>query len=137
MIWKVLKNRSNEILSNEIRIRRELPVFCSIKMCPCTTYLYIMTLATVLQHDRDYSEEYPQSNICCYYISSTSLQSYVREVISSWKPLRLFYLTDYGHPERVFFQNPKLLGLGRQIRPKFFGAFWVFSAKLSAPILVQ
>ena len=73
MIWKVLKNRSNEILSNEIRIRRELPVFCSIKMCPCTTYLYIMTLATVLQHDRDYSEEYPQSNILCF--SSTSLQS--------------------------------------------------------------
>ena len=25
-IWKVLKNRSNEIRSNEIRIRRELPV---------------------------------------------------------------------------------------------------------------
>ena len=27
MIWKVLKNRSNEIHSNEIRIRRELPVY--------------------------------------------------------------------------------------------------------------
>ena len=26
MIWKVLKNRSNEIHSNEIRIRWELPV---------------------------------------------------------------------------------------------------------------
>ena len=25
--WKVLKSRSNEIRSNEIRIRRELPVF--------------------------------------------------------------------------------------------------------------
>ena len=25
-LWKVLKNRSNEIRSNEIRIRRELPV---------------------------------------------------------------------------------------------------------------
>ena len=27
--WKVLKNRSNEIRTNEIRIRRELPVFHS------------------------------------------------------------------------------------------------------------
>ena len=31
MIWKVLKNRSNEIRSNEIRIRRELPVFLLTK----------------------------------------------------------------------------------------------------------
>ena len=36
-----------------------------------------------------------------------------------------------------FFKNPKLLGLGRQIGPKSFGAFGVFSAKLSALILVQ
>ena len=35
--------------------------------------------------------------------------------------------TDYGHPERVFFKNPKLLGLGRQIGLKFFEAFGVFS----------
>ena len=30
--WKVLKNRSNEIRTNEIRIRRELPVF----LCQCS-----------------------------------------------------------------------------------------------------
>ena len=47
------------------------------------------------------------------------------------------YSTDYGHPERVFFENPRLLGLGRQIGQTFWGAFWVFSAELSAPILVQ
>jgi hypothetical protein len=41
-------------------------------------------------------------------------------------------VTDYGHPERAFFKNPKLLGLGRQIGLKFFEAFRVFSAKLSA-----
>jgi hypothetical protein len=39
---------------------------------------------------------------------------------------------DYEHPERAFFKNLKLLGLGRQIRLKFFEAFGVFSAKLSA-----
>ena len=44
--------------------------------------------------------------------------------------------TDYGHPERTFFENPKLLGLGRQIGLKMFGAFGVISADLSAPILV-
>ena len=45
--------------------------------------------------------------------------------------------TDYGHPERVFFENPKLLGLGRQIGLKMLGAwaFGVFSAELSVPIL--
>jgi hypothetical protein len=30
----------------------------------------------------------------------------------------------------LFFENLKLLGLGRQIGPKNVGAFWVFSAKL-------
>ena len=30
----------------------------------------------------------------------------------------------------LFFKNSKLLGLGRQIGPKFFEAFGVFSAKL-------
>ena len=37
-------------------------------------------------------------------------------------------ITDYGHPERVFFENPKLFGLGLQIRPKSFGTFGVFLA---------
>jgi hypothetical protein len=36
-----------------------------------------------------------------------------------------------------FYQNPKLLGLGRQFGQIKFGAFGVFSANLSAPILVQ
>ena len=35
----------------------------------------------------------------------------------------------------LFFENPKL-GLGRQIGPNIFWAFGVFSADLSAPILV-
>ena len=34
-IWKVLKNRSNEIRSNEIRIRRELPVDFKIMIIMC------------------------------------------------------------------------------------------------------
>ena len=37
--------------------------------------------------------------------------------------------------EAFFHQNPELLGLGRQIGPKIW-SFWVFSADLSAPILV-
>ena len=35
-----------------------------------------------------------------------------------------------------FFEKSKLLGLSRQIGPKIFGAFGVFSANISAPILV-
>jgi hypothetical protein len=38
--------------------------------------------------------------------------------------------TDYGHPERAFFKNLKLLGLGRQIGLKFFEAVGEFSAVL-------
>ena len=34
MIWKVLKNRSNDIRNNEIRIRRELPV-CYVAQVNC------------------------------------------------------------------------------------------------------
>ena len=44
--------------------------------------------------------------------------------------------TDYGHPERVFFQKPQTFWLGRQIGLKFIEAFGVFLAELSAPILV-
>jgi hypothetical protein len=36
-----------------------------------------------------------------------------------------------------FHWNPKLLGLGRQVGQMNFGAFGVFSAKLSAPILAH
>ena len=32
-MWKALKNRSNEIRSNEIRIKRELPVYLSENSC--------------------------------------------------------------------------------------------------------
>jgi hypothetical protein len=38
--------------------------------------------------------------------------------------------------QRAFFLNFKLLGLGGHFGLKFFKAFGVFSAKLSAPILV-
>ena len=34
MIWKVLKNRSNDISNNEIRIRLELPV-CYVVQVNC------------------------------------------------------------------------------------------------------
>jgi hypothetical protein len=44
-----------------------------------------------------------------------------------------FILTTDEHPEKAFFENPKLLGLGRQIGLKNVGAFWVFSAKLQYP----
>ena len=41
-------------------------------------------------------------------------------------------------PNEAFFHyNPELLGLGRQFGQINFGAFGVFSAELSAPILVQ
>ena len=39
--------------------------------------------------------------------------------------------------EAFFHQNPKPLGLGRKFGQINFGAFGLFSANLSAPILVQ
>jgi hypothetical protein len=52
------------------------------------------------------------------------------------KQSRTLYNTDYKYPERAFFENSKLLGLGRQIGPNILGTFRVFFADLSAPILV-
>ena len=44
------------------------------------------------------------------------------------------HATDYGHPESFFFKNLELLGLSRHFDLKFFEAFGVFSAGLSAVI---
>jgi hypothetical protein len=50
----------------------------------------------------------------------------------------LLSTNDYRRPMKPFFcQNPKLLGLGQQFKQIHFGAFGVFSANLSAPILLQ
>ena len=38
--------------------------------------------------------------------------------------------TDYGHPERAFFKNFELLGLGRHFGMNFFETIGVFSAGL-------
>ena len=59
-----------------------------------------------------------------------------------WRLLRLIIFVHLAHglrtPNEAFFHwNPKLLGLGRQIGQINFGAFGVFSAELSVPILVQ
>ena len=43
--------------------------------------------------------------------------------------------TTKGHLD-IFHEDPKLLGLGRKCGQINFGAFGVFSANLSAPILV-
>ena len=53
--------------------------------------------------------------------------------INWWISVCIYWTTDYGHPERAFFENPKLLGLGRQIGPKILGVFGVFSSKLQHP----
>ena len=45
--------------------------------------------------------------------------------------------TDYGQPERAFFQKSQTFALGQTNWADFFEAFGVFSAKLSAPILIQ
>ena len=50
--------------------------------------------------------------------------------------IELWVATDYGHPMKLF-QNPKLLGLGRQFRQINLGAFGVFSSNISLPISVQ
>ena len=52
-------------------------------------------------------------------------------------PLYMYTRTTDTQRGVFFCENPKLLGLGRQIGMKSFGAFGVFSANLSAPILIQ
>ena len=43
--------------------------------------------------------------------------------------------TDYGHPERALFKNPKLLGLGRQIGHNFFWGIWgIFGQTISTTL---
>ena len=47
---------------------------------------------------------------------------------------------DYGRPncnEAFSHRNPNILGLGRQFGQVHFTAFGVFSADLSAPILIE
>ena len=59
---------------------------------------------------------------------------------SAWHKIqRSLIYHDHGlrTPKEAFFhQNPKLLGLGRQLGQINFGAFGVFLADFSAPILV-
>ena len=49
---------------------------------------------------------------------------------------KIFHVDEHGHPDRAFFKNFKLLGLGRHFGLNFFEALRLFSARLSAPILV-
>ena len=46
-----------------------------------------------------------------------------------------FFSLCHGRTSRksFFFENPKLLGLSRQIGPKNVGAFWVLSAQTTVP----
>ena len=56
-----------------------------------------------------------------------------RMLLRIFRPVFLLHcVTDYGHPERPFFKNPELLGLGRHCL-RHLG---VFSDGLSTPILV-
>ena len=64
--------------------------------------------------------------------------------VQNLKPQCIFTIShlvrsrNYGRPMKPFFyQNPKLLGFGKQIGQINSGAFGVFFAELSAPILVQ
>ena len=74
----------------------------------------------------------------CAIISATlTIDETKYNYLSSLAFLGFIAITDYGRPMKPFFhRNPKLLGFGRQFGQINFGAFEVFSANLSAPILV-
>jgi hypothetical protein len=62
-----------------------------------------------------------------------TLFPYKPDPMPSWNPR-----TKNAQKSIFFFHwNPELFGLGRQIGQINSGAFWVFSAELSAPILAQ
>jgi hypothetical protein len=74
-----------------------------------------------------------------YFWRSCTVQG--REMIHfKWCVLMIYYYCSHGlrTPKEAFFHlNQDFLGLGRQMRHINSGAFEVFSAELSAPILVQ
>ena len=59
----------------------------------------------------------------------SSLQAW-RNILGQWG--LTVKITDNGHPERAFFQKFETFGLGQTNGLKFWGAFWVFPAKLLA-----
>ena len=72
----------------------------------------------------------------CYWWKVDSMITLVEhriQILNVW-----FIQTPTRTPNEAFFHwNPELFGLGRHVGQINFGAFGVFSAKLSAPILVQ
>ena len=82
--------------------------------------------------NNDRSENYKSTFLFCCATHNSRVTFICTIFSTEWLPMP----TDYEHPERVFFLNPKILGMGRQIGPKILGAFGVFSANLSATILV-
>ena len=82
--------------------------------------------------NNDRSENYKSTFLFCCATHNNRVTFICTILSTEWLPMP----TDYEHPESFFFENPKRLGLGRQIGPKILGAFGVFSANLTAPILV-
>ena len=71
---------------------------------------------------------------------SNNIEGILTSLILTFMILVIVLYTDYGRPMKPFFieiQNPELFGLDRQIEQINSGAFGVFLAELSAPILVQ
>ena len=77
----------------------------------------------------------PQFHRKCRY--ALTLLWYIDNIVNIYSH-SIAFLHGVWTPNEAFFHwNPELLGLDRQIGKINFGAFGVFSAKLSAPILVQ
>ena len=60
----------------------------------------------------------------CLFTFKKNVQFYMQ-----WK--KIYPTTDYGHPENVFFSNPKRLGLGRHFGLNSFVALIPWSLKKS------
>jgi hypothetical protein len=65
----------------------------------------------------------------------SDFEAVITDVQSKIKGTVYYYTPPHGQRtsrESFFFKNLKVLGLGRQIGLKFWGAFWLFPAKLFA-----
>ena len=71
--------------------------------------------------NNDRSENYKSTFLFCCATHNSRVTFICTIFSTEWLPMP----TDYEHPERVFFLNPKILGMGRQIGPKILGAFGV------------
>ena len=121
LVWKI--NWSHQWLSVDIMTR-----LWSVAASKCTMVHFDINLSGCQMVIKLIKASEFLSSLHHLFFTKSSGVNFRKEDIIWVTPIT--NTTDYGHPERAFFQILELLGLGRQIGLKFYEAFGVFLAKL-------